>query len=277
MINDKDIAYSHIKKALKLLETLTGYGRRSAESVFSDFLMLSVCSYSNVFDAASRAARENQYLEIVKGYNKEEVISFAEILAEIVMAAEIYLAQGYIKDILGYIYTEGQFYKKSMGQFFTPDNIAVMMSRLIASDCKELLKETEFVSVSEPTCGSGVMVLAFAENMLQDEINYQNSMLVDAWDLDKTCALMAYLQFAVYNIPARVTHGESLSLKAYSQWITPMYFINDFSGKQHRQKGISRFRKLLADSSKPTAKVADFDMQDIRTNFEAQSLFDDAM
>ena len=31
------------------------------------------------------------------------------------MAAEIYLQHGYIKDILGYIYTTGQYYKNLWG------------------------------------------------------------------------------------------------------------------------------------------------------------------
>ena len=82
------------------------------------------------------------------------------------MAAEIYLQHGYIKDILGYIYTTGQYYKKAMGQYFTPDNIAIFMTEIINGDFKQLEKE-EFISVSEPTCGSGVMVLAFAQNMLK--------------------------------------------------------------------------------------------------------------
>ena len=109
-------------------DKLTSNGYRSAESVFVDFLTLSSCSYSNVFDRTNKEAREKRYLDIVKKYKKEELNYFSTALGELTMAAEIYLQHGYIKDILGYIYTTGQYYKKSMGQYFTPDSIAIFMS-----------------------------------------------------------------------------------------------------------------------------------------------------
>lgn len=289
MITEKDTAIVHIKKAMYMMDKLTGNGYRSAESVFVDFLTLSACSYSNVFDRTNKEAREKQYLDIVKKYKKEELNYFSTALGELTMAAEIYLQHGYIKDILGYIYTTGQYYKKAMGQYFTPDNIAIFMTEIINGDFKQLEKE-EFISVSEPTCGSGVMVLAFAQNMLKKEINYQNFMFADAWDLDQTCALMAYVQFSIYNIPAIVTHGDSLSLKAYSKWITPMYFINDFPGKQKRKEMINTLRKLLIDTDQSSknnshlqieesaiAATSDIDMQSIREKFELQSLFNEAI
>lgn len=289
MITEKDTAIVHIKKVMSMIDKLTGNGYRSAESVFVDFLTLSACSYSNVFDLTNKEKREKHYLDIVKKYKKEELNYFSTALGELAMAAEIYLQHGYIKDILGYIYTTGQYYKKTMGQYFTPDNIAIFMNEIINGDFKQLEKE-EFISVSEPTCGSGVMVLAFAQNMLKKEINYQNSMFADAWDLDQTCALMAYVQFSIYNIPAIVTHGDSLSLKAYSKWITPMYFINDFPGKQKRKEMINVLKKLLIDTNQSSknnshmqieepaiAATSDIDMQSIREKFELQSLFNEAI
>ena len=289
MITEKDTAIVHIKKVMYMIDKLTSNGYRSAESVFVDFLTLSACSYSNVFDLTNKETREKRYLDIVKKYKKEELNYFSTALGELTMAAEIYLQHGYIKDILGYIYTTGQYYKKAMGQYFTPDNIAIFMTEIINGDFKQLEKE-DFISVSEPTCGSGVMILAFAQNMLKKEINYQNSMFADAWDLDQTCALMAYVQFSIYNIPAIVTHGDSLSLKAYSKWITPMYFINDFPGKQKRKEMIDALRKLLIDTDQSSknnshlqieesaiAATSDIDMQSIREKFELQSLFNEAI
>ena len=289
MITEKDTAIVHIKKVMYMIDKLTGNGYRSAESVFVDFLTLSACSYSNVFDLTKKETREKRYLDIVKKYKKEELNYFSTALGELAMAAEIYLQHGYIKDILGYIYTSRQYYKKAMGQYFTPENIAIFMTEIINGDFKQLEKE-DFISVSEPTCGSGVMILAFAQNMLKKEINYQNSMFADAWDLDQTCALMAYVQFSIYNIPAIVTHGDSLSLKAYSKWITPMYFINDFPGKQKRKEMIDALRKLLIDTDQSSknnshlqieesaiAATSDIDMQSIREKFELQSLFNEAI
>ena len=99
---------------------------------------------------------------------------------------------------------------------------------------------------------------------------------------------MAYVQFSIYNIPAIVTHGDSLSLKAYSKWITPMYFINDFPGKQKRKEMINTLRKLLIDTDQSSknnshlqieesaiAATPDIDMQSIREKFKLQSLFNE--
>jgi hypothetical protein len=40
------------------------------------------------------------------------------------------------------------------------------MTEIINGDFKQREKE-DFISVSEPTCGSGIMILAFAQNMLK--------------------------------------------------------------------------------------------------------------
>lgn len=274
MITSQDAGSKHINEAIRLIKKLTRNGMHSYETAFNDFLLLSSCSFSNVFDISNRAQREEQYLEITKKYNKEELNSFATILAEIVQAADIYFKEGYIKDILGYIYTTEQFYKKSMAQFFTPAPIARMMSQMIYGENSKLLKEQEFISVSEPTCGSGIMILSLAQNLLNDGINYQNSLLINAWDLDKTCALMAYLQFSIYQIPAIVVHGDSIALKPHSQWITPIYFINGFPGKQRCKCNALKAATVSPLIGQEPMQLSDINIQNTKEKFEIQSLFE---
>ena len=67
------------------------------------------------------------------------------------------------------------------------------MTEIINGDFKQLEKE-DFISVSEPTCGSGVMILAFAQNMLKKEINYQNSVLL------QLCLIINSLKLQLYSI-----------------------------------------------------------------------------
>lgn len=272
MIIDKDPAMKNINKAIQLIENLTENGKRSLERVFNDFLILSACSYSNVFDRRHKEEREQRYLETIKVYEKEEIAVFPKILAAVSNAAVFYQNNGEIKDVLGYLYTKGHYYKKSLGQFFTPDHIALFMARIAGSDYKNLLEKREFISINEPTCGSGVM-------MLEDKINYSNCLLVNAWDIDEVCVLMAYLQFSIYGVPAIVTHGDTLFQKAYSQWVTPAYFVNDFSGKQQRLKMIDALKELMATPNAEAevsakSESVDIDMQNIREKFELQSLFE---
>lgn len=279
MITDKDISMKHIKEAIQLIENLTENGKRSSERVFNDFLILSACSYSNVFDRCHKEEREQRYLETIKVYEKEEIAVFPKILAAVSNAAVFYQNNGEIKDVLGYLYTKGHYYKKSLGQFFTPDHIALFMARIAGSDYKNLLEKREFISINEPTCGSGVMVLAFCQMMLEDKIDYSNRLLVNAWDIDETCALMAYLQYSIYGVPAIVTHGDTLAQKAYSQWVTPAYFANDFCGKQKRMKMMEALKELMATPNAEAevsakSELVDIDMQNIKEKFELQSLFE---
>lgn len=283
MITDKDLSMEPIKKAMQLIENLTSSGKRSSEKVFNDFLILSACSYSNAFDHSHQEERERRYLEIIKEYEEKEVALFVEILAAVNNAAINYWNRGEIKDVLGYLYIKGEYYKKSLGQFFTPDNIAHFMARIAGNDYKNLLEKREFISISEPTCGSGTMILAFCQMMLEDKIDYSNRLLVNAWDIDETCALMSYIQFSIYGVPAIVTHGEALSQKAYSQWITPAYFVNDFCGKQQRMKMIEALKELMTVSNaeevltnevSAESEPLEINMQNIREKFELQSLFE---
>lgn len=92
-------------------------------------------------------------------------------------------------------------------------------------------------------------------------------------------ALMAYLQFSIYGVPAIITHGDTLAQKAYSQWVTPAYFANDFCGKQQRMKMIEALKELMAAPNAEAvvsvkSELADIDMQNIREKFELQSLFE---
>ena len=49
--------------------------------------------------------------------------------------------------------------------------------------------------------------------------------MVYAADLDPRCAQMAYLNLSLYGIPAVVICGNTISLKEYDRWYTPVYLL----------------------------------------------------
>src|SRR5690606_20273234 len=88
------------------------------------------------------------------------------------------------KDILGDIYMEMITFGQH-GQFFTPEPITEMMTKMTFSSKSE--KDTEVVC--DPCCGSGRFLLsAFKEN--------PNNFLV-GMDLDPRCAKMAVVNFMI--------------------------------------------------------------------------------
>jgi hypothetical protein len=75
------------------------------------------------------------------------------------------------------------------------------------------------------------MILAAAETMTGKGLNYSNQLVVRATDVDPKCVHMAYIQLSKLGIPALVIHGETLSLKEYTRWYTPMYIIGNWVWK----------------------------------------------
>lgn len=59
------------------------------------------------------------------------------------------------------------------------------------------------------------------------------------------CALMAYIQFALYGIPAIVVHGNSITQERYSIWYTPCLFMNDFVTKIRIREQIELITAIL--------------------------------
>lgn len=69
----------------------------------------------------------------------------------------------------------------------------------------------ERVTLNEPSCGSGGMVIATARAMLEKGIDYQKKLKVIAQDLDWKAVYMCYVQLSLYGIDAEVIQGNTLT------------------------------------------------------------------
>jgi len=105
----------HQKELVKLLNSF--YGRHSHWQVFSDFCEMGAIALSNAVDLAQREKREERYLQVVKGYSREELENFSRGLAHLTMALE-----GGFSDVLGHTFHDLELHNKWAGQFFTPDD-----------------------------------------------------------------------------------------------------------------------------------------------------------
>jgi type I restriction-modification system DNA methylase subunit len=194
---------------------------------------MAAISISNAVDMSQREAREKKYMQIVGKYEKHEVAKFPEMLACVAMELE-----AGITDVLGTTYHELELHNKWAGQYFTPFELCRMMSKMTLHDFSEkTLPECGFVTVCEPACGSGAMVLAMAADMKESTgWNCQRSMHVTAVDVDLKCVCMAYLQFSLLHIPAVIVHGNSLSLEEWSHWYTPAHILDGWNFKLARKR-----------------------------------------
>ena len=165
---------------------------RHTYTIFKDFLTLSTCSIANVcLFVGNKRARlrfgplptsrfyksdeiEQRYLEIIKQYTKEQAEEFSKLLAFLVEALE----QEY-QDFLGKVFMQMSFGSSANGQFFTPYHVSKLMSEINFAETKNILKDNNFITLSEPCCGSGGIIIAFAETLKEQGYNYQHQLFVE--------------------------------------------------------------------------------------------------
>jgi hypothetical protein len=231
----------HQKELVKLLNGFRS--RHNHWQVFSDFCEIGALTFSNVVDLAQRDKREERYLQIIKGYSREELDKFGDGLSLLMMALE-----GGYSDVLGRTYHDLELHNKWAGQYFTPYDLSKMMARMTigdTEDLKERIASRGFVTAQEPAVGSGSMVIALAEAMRDAGINYQQHLHVTAIDVDLKCVHMAYLQFFFLHIPAIIVHGNTLSLEEYGRWYTAAHIIGGWNWKLRRQAAIEGALEIM--------------------------------
>lgn len=192
--------------------------------VFKDFLTLGTCAIAQPFYRSNEI--EQIYLETVNRYTKEQAEEFSQLLALLIEA----LTEKH-QDFLGQVYMQLNLGNSANGQFFTPYNISQFIAEINFVEVEDKLKKQEFITLSDPCCGSAGMIIAFAETMKNKGYNYQNQLFVEVIDIDEMCFMMAYIQLSLYGIPARVILGDSLAWKFSKVLYTPFYFVNGVKWK----------------------------------------------
>lgn len=204
-------------------------GRRSNWEVWNDFLTMAAIAFANVMPTSERTEREDRYLSIIRSYEKEEQEIFPQLLSVVTMAFEDNPKQ----DFLGNLYTELNLNQHQKGQFFTPYHICEFMAEIQnGGDLKSEVEQKGFISVSDPACGAGALLIAFANSARAHGVNYQEKVLFVAQDIDATAAKMCYIQLTLLGCSACIIIGDSLVKPGFypdnEVYYTPMYFLNSW-------------------------------------------------
>lgn len=204
------------------------YGRWE---IWSDFITMSACSLC----LSDREEHEAEYASIVKKYRPEEVQKIAEMFALTVEALE----KNPDQDFLGDLFMRLDLGNTWKGQFFTPYNICKLMSKVTAGDLQAQLATQPWISVNDPAVGAGALLISFAQECLSQKVNYQTNVLFTAQDIDRTAAMMCFVQLSLLGCPGYIvvgdtfqhpTVGPSVLLPVPQEgqeiWYTPMYFTD---------------------------------------------------
>ena len=218
---------SRLNEINRLIERLLY--RMDRYSVLSDVFEIAAITVSNRFDRRPTVyeARENRYKEIVKKYDKDEQDVIVKVFTEIYLLLTGMVDRGF-DDYLGKLYMMSGTSNSVAGQFFTPYDVSRMCAEVTVyqESISRSMKTNEIITLNEPTCGSGGMILAAVEALHRRGFNYSNNLLVKCGDVDSRCVHMAYLQLSLAAIPAVILHQNALTLETWGTWHTPALCIN---------------------------------------------------
>lgn len=191
-------------------------------TVWDDFVHMAALAISN--SCNYQQTREDTYLLRSKKYNAAELDIFTQMFARTVMA----LDKNREQDFLGQLYMEFGFGDPKKGQYFTPYNIAELMSMITNVN----LNNQPYVTVNDPTSGSGVMLIAAINKLLKEDGNPHTQLFIVAQDLDPCIAMMCYIQLSLLGGAGYVVVGDSICtpltgnvlVAPSGAWCTPMYY-----------------------------------------------------
>lgn len=187
----------YIKPFLKIIEPVA-YHRGRVSAVFSDFLDLALYSLSRDFKTGE-SFFEEEYMQLIKTYSKEDAQIFPQLLAILVDALENHF------DLLGTFHTMHCHPNKNLGQFFTPAPVARFMAEVILGDAKN------GQSVLDPTCGAGALLL---QVRWMEKANF----IYCGIDLDAICAKMCALNLFLTGCTGEVICGNALTDNFFFAW-----------------------------------------------------------
>lgn len=208
-------------------------GKYAPHQVWQDFVTLAAVSVSNAVDQSHAEERERLYHSIAGKYSEREMNAFAQMFAVFVTA----LDRNPDQDFLGEMYMALNLGNDHAGQFFTPYHICQCMASLGSGDLKDKLAKRYWVTVNDCACGAGATLIAFANECRAQGVNYQQSVLFTAQDIDFVVGMMCYLQLSLLGCPGYVSIASTISNPTVSVdgrglipvpgnhiWYTPMYF-----------------------------------------------------
>lgn len=207
-------------KKLFIKEVHEAARARYAVDVFADMVRtMALAIESPLTLGERRKAIEAEYAQIKGRYTEDEFVHFPIALAMVQMALERHREDflGHALEALGAANTHN-------GQFLTP----VCVSRMMAAvNCRGLdYTPGKIISISDPSCGSSVLLIEGAEAMIADGVN-QADILVIAGDIDHRACDISYVQLSLLGCAAVVQHMDALSQRRISpDRFTPGYYLH---------------------------------------------------
>ena len=206
---------------------------------WNDMVNLFAIELANAVDLNNRDKREKDYIRIRDRYKPDEFSRFGEVFCLLVESLE----RNPFQDFLGGMYMELDMGSKSHGQCFTPFGVCQAMASMAMPEemVRKQLDERGWISINDCACGAGATLIAAAERLMQMGINYQQTALFVAGDIDTTVAMMCYIQLSLLGCAGRIRIGDTLTDPETGPlligdggpktWYLPMFYDSVWCGR----------------------------------------------
>lgn len=212
---------------------------RNAGEIWRDMIWMLACTIANQLPSPHAEDRERLYMETARKYSAGALREFAKVFAMLCEWISETEQGGMYADYLGDTFMRLGLGNSFGGQFFTPYHICRMMTKINRLDStKAEIKKMGWASVTDPACGAGATLVAFAEHCMAEGIDYQEDVLFVGQDIDSTPALMCYIQLSLLGCAGYVHIGDSLRKpqtaallvgdRGPQTWYTPMYHMGSW-------------------------------------------------
>lgn len=192
---------SEIKPIYRTLETISR--RHNIVTCFEDYL-------STLVNFFTPPDQKGFGIDWCSKYDQDELNLFADLVKETVKVYERMITpdKGSWYDPFGelYMFISSVSKSKALGQFFTPTPVVDLMVKMNYSD--DLTGKG--LRISDPTCGSGRMLIAFQAH---HPGNY-----VFGEDLDLICCKMTLINLLFHGCEGEVVWHDSLKIDFYRAW-----------------------------------------------------------
>lgn len=179
--------------------------------VWTDFITAAAISIANSVDISGEVhdKREKEYKECIK--RLDGVDNAWELFNYVVQA----LDNDQEQDFLGGLYMNLDLGSHWHGQFFTPYDICRAMAKISLNggerDAKTEILDHGYISINDPACGAGATLIAAANQLRNQYINYQTDALFVGQDIDRIAGMMCYIQLSLLGCAGYVVIANTLS------------------------------------------------------------------
>ena len=207
-------------KKLFVKEVHAAAKSRFAVDVFADMVRVMAISLESPLALGSRRAElEDEFRQIKGRYTEDEFTHFPVAFAMVSAALERYR-----EDFLGHALETIGAANTHNGQFLTPVCVSRMMAKVNCSGRDRT--PGEVVTLTDPACGSSVLLIEGAEALLADGVRQADILLV-AGDVDGRACDISYIQLTLLGYAAVVQHMDALAKRRISpDRYTMGYFLH---------------------------------------------------